>query len=133
MTLLTDLAAYLVTNSIGTTSNVFSAVSHFPDSPDLAFMLFDYRGGASDLTHDHTRLRHASVQVVTRGTAGNTAGNAGAKTKADAIDTLLDGLANTTVGSTFILLCTAQSPPVTYGPDAKGRPLWEQSFQIMIR
>jgi hypothetical protein len=133
MTLLTDIAAYLVTNSIGTTSNIFTSVSEFPDSPDLAFMLFDYRGGASDHTHSGERIVHTSVQVVTRGVAGTSTGHSAAKAKADAIDALLDGLSNTTVGSYYILLCTAQSPPVTYGPDSKKRPLWEQSFNIMTR
>jgi hypothetical protein len=133
MTLLSDIAAYMVTNSIGSTSNIFHAVSTFPDQPDLAMMLFDYRGGVSEHTHDGARIIHASVQIITRGTAGNTSGNASAKAKADAIDALFDGLANTTVGSTYILLMAAQSPPVTYGPDSKGRPLWEQNFSIMMR
>ena len=133
MTLLAEISAYLVTNSIGTSgtasANGWSIyLGKMTAAPDRQIGLFEYGGLPSELTHDKAMDEYPSLQIRVRAEQnGYSTGIA----KAVAIRALLHGLSNTTLTSTKYKLIRAMNSPAYIGTDDKGRPEWTINFQIV--
>jgi hypothetical protein len=124
--MLAEIAGYLVANSIGTLgTNIF--IADIPEKPDLAVMLFDRPGSQNLYTYDGERVEMPGLQVLVRGEQSD---YSTARTKAATVYALLDGVANTVIGTHTYLSIMASSPPYDYGPDGMGRQIFETNFQI---
>jgi hypothetical protein len=135
MTLLVEILAYLVSNSIcssGTASaNGWSGyIGKMPSAPDRCIGLFEYGGMAPDMTHDKAYDVNPSLQVRIRAENLGSTGYATGIAKADAVLALLHGVSNTTLSSKPYKLILATGSPMYLGTDDKGRPEWTVNFRI---
>lgn len=134
MGLLSEISAYMVTNSIGIAGtgatgswNIYYDKGELPAGPDQVILLFETGGMPPDLIHDMNIDVNPSMQVRIRAKPKDYAGGIA---KAEAILALLHGLSNTTLGTTPYKLIRALSSPIYLGNDKSGRPEWTVNFQI---
>lgn len=126
MSLLDDLAARLVAQSVGVIgTNIFmSSASAIPTGMGPYLTLSETGGVAPTRTQNATvpGTKRPTVQVLVR--AGRIAGvqeaYPAARTMATAAYVALDGVFNTTIGSTFYVKITARQEPTDMGVDATG-------------
>ena len=138
MTLLAEILAYFVTNSICVSgianpgSGSWSGlIGKIPASPDRVVSLFEYGGMPPDITHDKAYDVRPSLQVRIRAESLGSTGYATGIAKADAVLALLHGVSNTTLSSKPYKLILASGSPIYLGTDDKGRPEWSVNFQIV--
>jgi len=138
--LLDDLATYLAAQSTaltvltGSGGNLAKAIQLENDYwPDTVISLYEKPGSGTVFTMststskaDRAWLIH-SVQALSRSTSYETA-----RTKAGAVDGLLDGLSGhlPTSSGTKILAASADQPPYHLGRDKNERHLVTQNFTI---
>ena len=135
MSLLADISAYLVAQSIGTANDAVKegwgiSIGKMPNHKDRMIGLFEYGGYPPELTHDKSMDVMPALQVRVRGEPGSAGYTAGIA-KADAILALLHGLSNTTLTSTSYKLIRANNSPAFIGSDDRGRPEWTINFSII--
>jgi hypothetical protein len=124
--MLAEIAAYLVTNGIGTIgTDIF--VAEVPDTPNLCVMLFEYAGSPSDHTLDSTRVTNPGLQVRVRGERNQYIAG---REKCESVAALLDGLCNTTIGTHFYYSIFAAQEPSFLGLAENNRPEWVQNFRV---
>lgn len=128
MTAEADIAAYLATGGFGTVAtNIF--VNDMPATPDNCIAVSIYAGISPERTHDTSGNDRPSIQIRVRNTSAGTA-----RTKVEQIYNYLDGITNTTIGSTFFLGIDAiNSGPVPMGKDGNGRTEYAWNFQTIKR
>lgn len=122
-----DIAAYLVTGTIGTIgTDIFLA--YVPEDPDTCVMLFEYAGSAPDMTHDKASDENPGLQVRVRSQRGEyQTGHDLAKS----VQTLLHGVSNTTINSVSYKLIKANHSIAFMGFDDRERPEFVQNFSVM--
>lgn len=128
MTVESDIATYLQTGGFGTVGN---SIFHntMPATPDNCIAVSVYAGGAVERTHDTSGNDNPSIQVRLRNTSAGTA-----RSKIQQIYNYLDGITNTTIGSTFFLGISAiNSGPVPMGTDENGRTEYAWNFSTIRR
>lgn len=128
MSMCSEIQAYFITNSIGTSSNIFVSPSQIPDAPDDIICLFEYGWSPTDLTFDRKGDIRPQLRVFVRYGKQDYADGI---TKCEDIHDLLHGIANTTIGSTNYKLIRALGVPEYQGLDGKGRHLWNVSFGVV--
>ncbi|MFA7121452.1 MAG: minor capsid protein [Bacilli bacterium] len=127
--MLADLAAYLESRGIGsTTATPPSIVTGFvPNVPDVCVILFEYAGRAPILTNDDRNLELPGLQVRTR--AGR-AGYSAAKTKAKAVEAALLDVQNTELSGTRYLSIVPTGAIALLEWEKGGRPVLVQNFTV---
>lgn len=129
--MLAEIAAHMQTALIGTigaTTGWTIRIGEVPNTPDTAVMLFETGGMASDFVHDGARDVNPGLQVRVRGARN---GYLTARGKAEDIDDLLDGVANTTIGTHTYKWIRAVQQPIFMGFEpGTDRPEWSQNFRI---
>jgi hypothetical protein len=129
--MLAEIAAYLQTGAIGTigaTTGWTIRVAETPATPDTAVMLFETGGLASDFVLDGARDVNPGLQVMVRGARN---GYITAREKAAAVDLLLDGIANQTIGTHVYKMIRAVHQPAFMGLEpGTDRPQWSQNYRI---
>jgi hypothetical protein len=129
--MLAEIAAHMQTAAIGTigaTSGWTIRVAEIPDTPDTAISLYETSGMASDFVLDGARDVNPGLQVRVRGARN---GYLTARGKAEDIDDLLDGIANTVIGTHTYKWIRAVHQPVFLGHEpGTDRPQWSQNFRI---
>lgn len=123
--LLDAIASHLQANAIGTVgTDLFK--SFLPDSPDAAVAIFEYTGRASDKAfgNPNVLVENARFQILVRSARDNVANAyATARTKAQTICTLLDGVGNLTLSGVVYLYIEALQPPFFLQRDDNTRSL----------
>ncbi len=129
MTVENDIATYLQTGGFGTVGNSIF-LNTMPPTPDNCIAVSIYAGGAAiDRTHDTSGNDSPSIQIRVRNTSAGTA-----RTKVEQIYNYIDGVTNTTIGSTFFLGISAiNSGPVPMGKDENGRTEFAWNFSTIRR
>jgi hypothetical protein len=127
MSMITEIAAYLATN-LSKTVGIDIFINDIPEYPDDCLILFQYGGQESEFTHDGLRDVRPQLQVLTRSSQSDFATG---EALALSVDSLLDGITNTTIGTTVYKSIRSLGQPAFYGPDAMGRPIWEENFSIV--
>jgi hypothetical protein len=137
MTLTTDIATHLQTDSIGTigaTTDWAIYENNMPASPDKCIAVFAYGGSPPDLSWEG---EYPSVQVRVRGGAhevSTTTGRAVHTTtydKAYAVMKSLHETTRTTINSTVYYWIAAKHSPMSLGRDSKGRDIYVINFDVM--
>jgi hypothetical protein len=125
MTAESDIAAYLATGGFGTVgTSIF--VNTMPATPDNCIAVSVYAGSPPERTHDSSGNDNPSVQVRVRNTSAGTA-----RTKVEQIYNYLDGISNTTIGSTFYLgIFAINSGAIPMGKDENGRQEYTWNFSV---
>jgi len=107
--MLSEMAVYLKDKGVGTVdTDIF--VGFMPDSPESCVCLYEYAGKIPIWTHDGKKLMRPGLQVVARGSVYSTV-----RAKLQEIEDLLDGITNTTIGSTFYLSIWASQSVIPMG------------------
>lgn len=128
MSMLTEIAARLVSEGVCTAVGKDLFIMHRPATPDLCTMLYQYAGSPPERTHSGPGDDHPSLQVRTRAPSGAfAAGEARAKAVQDAIQ----DICNETLTSTTWKQCVPQGSPESIGVDEGHRPEWTQNFAII--
>lgn len=127
--MLAEIADFLQTSGVGTkgTTIIIGEVPGKEDTDDLIVMLFETAGIASDHTLDGARDVNPGLMVRVRGKRN---GYKAGREKAESVDNLLDGLANTTLGTHIYKFIIASHQPAYIGLDPKDRPEWSQNFRV---
>jgi hypothetical protein len=124
--MLSEIATYLAGQSIGTVdTDLF--VGFMPDSPESCVCLYEYAGKRPEWTHDKKKWMCPGLQVVGRGSVYATV-----RAKLQAIEDLLDGLTNTTIGSSFYRDIWTDQSVIPLGWD-KGLLKLAQNYAIKVR
>jgi hypothetical protein len=124
--MLSEIATHLATGGIGTVDmDLF--VAFMPDSPTSCVCLYEYAGSPPDWTQDGKKHMNPGLQVVARGTV-----HATARAKLQAIEDLIDGVVNTTIGTSFYVGIWAAQSVVPLGWD-KGLVKLAQNYRIKVR
>jgi len=125
MTVEADIAAYLATGGFGTVgTSIF--VNTMPATPDNCIAVSVYAGSPPERTHDSSGNDNPSVQVRVRNMNAGTA-----RTKVEQVYNYLDGITNTTIGSTFYLgIFAINSGPIPMGKDENGRTEYTHNFAV---
>jgi Bacteriophage minor capsid protein len=120
--LLDAIAAHLEANGHGTVGTSIYK-SQFSDETDAAVCVFEYPGRQSDKAFGTTIIcENARFQILVRsGREGVINAYSTARTKAEAIYTLLDGAGNLTLSGINYLYIEALQPPFALEKDANGR------------
>lgn len=126
--MLTDIAGYLVTQTVCTAIGTDLFILEVPQYPDLCTMVFQYAGSPAGLTFDGAAEDRLSLQVRTRGSPD---GLVAAEARAKAAQTALHGVANTTISSTFYQSIQALGGYMFIGNDEQGRPEFTQNFAVV--
>lgn len=133
--LLDAIAAHLATNGHGTVgTDIFK--SQLPDSPDAAIGIFEYPGRPSDKAFGTTVLiENPRFQILVRSAREGVVANAylTARTKAEAIYTLLDGAGNLTLSGIVYLYIEALQPPFHLEFDANRRAVIACNYEANKR
>lgn len=125
MTVESDIATYLQTGGFGTVGNSIF-LNDMPPTPDNCIVVSIYAGAAVERTHDTSGNDNPSVQVRVRNTSAGTA-----RSKIQQVYNYLDGIANTTIGSTFFEgIMAINSGPVPMGKDENGRTEFAWNFTV---
>lgn len=123
MAFLPDITRHLENNSIGTLgTDLFMTV--IPSTPDDVVVITQYAGRMPEL---YTNMDYPGLQVRVRAKEPDDA-----IAKIEEIETLLHGLANTTLGSTRVILSRAVQSHFPLGEDENGRH-WEVQNYIIQR
>ncbi len=127
---LAEIAAYLASGGLGTVGTNIFVSPNLPDveGAELITMLFEYGGMASGLTMDGAECANPSLQVRVRAGKFDYASGIG---RIKAVEALLHGKANLTIGSHNYKLIQAMGSPNYIGRDEKGRPEWTQNYHVM--
>lgn len=124
MSLVSDVAIYLQTESIGTLgTNLF--YSYLPANVEAGVVVLDTGGPQPD---PYLPTKEPTFQVLVRA-ASYDAG----KTKLDAVRTALHQVVNETIGSTYFYFILAMSEGGHIGLDESGRDLFSINFHCRTR
>lgn len=124
--MLSEIAEYLEDEAVGTVdADLF--VGFMPDSPASCVCLYEYGGSPPDWTGDLKKHMNPGLQVVGRGSV-----HATVRAKLQVIEDLLDGLVNTTIGSSFYVSIWAAQSVTPLGWD-KGLVKLAQNYRIKVR
>jgi hypothetical protein len=124
--MLSEIAEYLEDEAIGTVdTDIF--VGFMPDDPADCICLYEYAGSAPDWTGDGKKHMNPGLQVVGRGNV-----HATVRAKLQEIEDLLDGLVNTTIGTSFYVGIWAAQSIVPLGWD-KNLVKLAQNYRIKVR
>lgn len=128
MTAESDIAAYLASGGFGTVAtDIF--INMLPATPDNCISVSGYAGSPPERTHDTSGNDRPSVQIRVRNTSADTS-----RSTIESIYNHLDGIKNTTIGSTFYLSVAAlHSGPNQMGEDGNGRTEYTWNFQVLRR
>lgn len=132
--LLDALAAHLTANGIATGTSIFT--SQMADSPDFAIGIFEYPGRASDkaMGNPNVLIENARFQILVRSAREGVAGAySTARTKAESIYTLLDGVGGLTLSGVDYLYIEALQPPFFLEKDQNNRSLIVTNFEARKR
>jgi len=125
MTAESDIANYLATGGFGTVGTTIF-LNTMPATPDNCIAVSVYAGSLPERTHDSSANDNPSVQVRVRNTSAGTA-----RTKVEQIYNYLDGISNTTIGTTFYLgIFAIKSGAVPMGKDENGRQEYSWNFSV---
>lgn len=127
MSMLTEIAAYLVAQGVCTEIGTDLVIMELPMEPDLMTAVFQYAGDPPGLTFDGPAEDNPGLQVRTRAAPGDLAAG---EARAKAAQTALHGYANATLGSTRYMLIRATGSPMSIGNDEQNRPEWTQNFIV---
>lgn len=128
MTLVTDIAAYLVDQSVCTALGTDLFIMDLPDTTDLITAVFQYAGQPPGNTFDSAYDDHPGLQIRTRAAVDDLESG---ETRANAAYAALHGVANTSLSGTTYKLIEALGSPGFIGYDEKGRPEWTQNFRVI--
>jgi len=107
--MLEDIADHLEANGIGTVeTDIF--IGLMPDAVDTCIGLYEYAGKPPTITHEGTRIERPGLQVIARGTDYSAV-----RATLQAIDDLIDGLSNVTIGAGFYLSILAEQSAISKG------------------
>lgn len=127
MTLIDDIAAYLVTNSIGTAVGTDVFKSYLPDTDSGTVIgVFDTGGTKPDV--DLISLKKPTFQVFIRANNYSTG-----KAKLDSVRSLLHGVIETTIGSTYVLYMHALAEGGHVGRSEDGQEEFSINFTAETR
>jgi hypothetical protein len=125
MTAESDIANYLATGGFGTVGTTIF-LNTMPATPDACIAVSVYAGGPVERTHDSSGNDNPSVQIRVRNASAGTA-----RTKVEQIYNYLDGVSNTTIGSTFYLgIFAINSGAIPMGKDENGRQEYTWNFAV---
>jgi hypothetical protein len=127
MTMLTDIAGLIQTNSLGTLGTSLF-IEEVPEDPDLCVSLFQYAGSPTRHTFDGS-LRSPGLQVRVRSAANDPKTGI---TRIEAIEAILAAVANETVGSGSYVAIRARSGWLYIGCDERRRPERTQNFEVIM-
>lgn len=123
--MIADIAQHLQTNGVGTVgTDIF--ISYLPDTEDEAIAVLDTGGVEPDI--DLTQLKSPTMQIMIRSNT-YTAG----KSKLDSIRSILHGVIEAQVGSTYILYLHALSEGGHIGRNEAGQDEFSINFVGKIR
>lgn len=125
--MLTEIAAYLVSQGVCTGIGTDLFIQEVPMEPDLMTAVFQYAGDPPGLTFDGAAEDNPGLQVRTRAALGDLASG---EARAKAAQTALHAVGNTTLGSTRYMLIRASGSPMSIGNDEQNRPEWTQNFIV---
>jgi hypothetical protein len=124
--MLSEIAEYLEDEAIGTVdTDLF--VGFMPDAPENCVYLDEYAGGPPEWTADGKKIMNPGLHVEARGNVYSTV-----RAKLQAIEDLLDGITNTTIGSTFYISIWTPQSIIPMGWD-KGLVKLAQNYRIKVR
>jgi hypothetical protein len=117
--LINDIATYLQTAGVGTVgTDIFCA--YMPDTVDTGVVVLDTGGVMPD---PDLPTKRPTLQIFIRAADYETG-----KTKLDLVRSTLHRLSGTTVGSTFIMYCLAQSEGGHIGRNERGLDEFSMNF-----
>lgn len=123
--LLDDVYTHLISVSDWDATNMFKA--YMPEDPDTCLALFEYAGqpqytlGGGSSAYDQVRL---GVQVRSETYKD-------ARTKIEALQSLLESVSGQTLGSTHYMRIMCYDTPVPLQPDEKDRQRMSLNFSVM--
>lgn len=122
-----DIGHYLETGGIGTIEqDIF--LDYVPETPNLCTILTQYAGNAPEQLLSGPGDESPGLQV--RGRAGPDEYETGFA-RMVSIQTLLNGLANTTINGTVYKSIIPTGSIANMGYDEQGRPEWVQNYIVM--
>ena len=134
MALLNDIAAKLVSASVGTLGSSASTsatlfIGRMPNSPDACVVLYEYSGfePAQTFGTNPAAIRKPRVQIVCRGSRGD---YATPRSKAESALSAIAGLSNQTVNGTNYLNISLVSSPVHIDIDNQDRFLIATNYEV---
>jgi hypothetical protein len=129
--ILDAVASHLQANGIGVVgTNIFKGF--LPDSPDFAISLHEYPGRPADKTFGTTILiENARFQIIVRSNRESNGANAysDARTKAEAIQTLLDGAGTLTLTGVVYYYIQSLQPPFMLQRDENERVIIATNYE----
>lgn len=127
MSWLTDLHAYLISEGVGTSSNIFR--ENMPASPAACMLLIGYGGQRPEKDTNGNMVKRPRLQVNARGTDADVA-----RAWLLLAENELVPLVNTVVGSTMVLsIEPLQSEPMPLGWDLNRCITLVQNYEVTIR
>lgn len=124
MVFIEDLADYLISQGIGTSTDTDVICYGMPSDPDVCIALIIGGGSAPDKM---TSMEYPGCRVLCRNVIG-AAGVLAAYDQAYAIKKFLHRAVGLTLGGVLYHRIDATTPVVPNNSDAKGRPMFEISF-----
>jgi hypothetical protein len=124
MSVIDDIAQYLVDNSIGALGTTIFK-SYLPDNVDAALVVLDTGGVKPD---GYIPTKSPTFEILIRAVDYTTG-----KAKLDSIRTLLHSLKNTTIGSTYFYYILAISEGGHLGRNERGLDEFSINFQCFTR
>lgn len=107
--LIDDIATYLETQDVGEIgTDIFKGYQ--PPEPTKCLVIIPTGGQAPDT--DIIGIKNPTIQILTRAATISEA-----MALAEAAYDVLHGLANTTLGSTYVMFCEAMQEPTSIGQD----------------
>lgn len=130
MALLDEVAARLISQSVGVTGTTASwAVykGHEPELPDKVISIFE-TGGLPNQPHEGEMLDLPTFQVRVR---GDSYGYSTARSKLGAARTALEGMTAGTFSGRYYCQVTANGEPISLGQDGSHRPIVVMNFTAL--
>ncbi len=134
MTILDDVSAHLIANTTvftiaGTTGNL-SIEQALDSMPDTLVTLYEQPGLVNEYSFSTgvrvtVEYERPNMQAISRSTRATTA-----RANIEKVYTTLDGLTNTTMGTTRYLEFEAVQAPFQIGRDENERHLWSLNFNV---
>lgn len=128
MSMLTEIAGYLVTAGVCTGIGTDLFILEVPQSPAVCTMIFQYAGDPPGVTFDGAAEDRPSLQVRIRADVNDLATG---EARCKSAQTTLHAIANTTIGTTVYQSVQALGSPMWLGNDEQGRPEWVQNYRIV--
>jgi hypothetical protein len=123
-----DIGHYLETGGIGTIeTDIF--LDYVPVTPNLCTILTQYAGNRPGFTLNQTLQKQPGLQV--RGRAAPNQYETGFA-RMVSVETLLNGLTNTTINGTKYKSVFASAEIANLGYDEQDRPEWVQNYIVEV-